>query len=66
MRPPLLRFRLPDQSPLLEVAHPNRLHTFLLGLGQGRQQQGRQDGNDGDDAEELDECEGVSTPCGHF
>jgi hypothetical protein len=46
---------------LLEVAGADRLHAFLLGLGQRRQQQGRQDGNDGDDNKELDEGECVST-----
>ena len=53
--------KLPDQPPLLEVAGADRLHAFLLGLGQRRQQQGRQDGNDGDDNKELDEGECVST-----
>ena len=49
--------KLPDQPPLLEVAGADRLHAFLLGLGQRRQQQGRQDGDDGDDNKELDEGE---------
>jgi len=58
--------KLPDQPPLLEVAGADRLHAFLLGLGQRRQQQGCQDGNDGDDNKELDERETVSTLYSHF
>ena len=44
---------LPDQPPLLEVVDTHRLHTLGLCLGQGRQQQGRQNGNDGNDDQQL-------------
>ena len=51
--------KLPDQPPLLQVADANRLHTLLLGRGQGGQQQRREDRDNGDDNEQLYECEGT-------
>ena len=53
---------LPDQPPLLEVVDTHRLQTFLLGLGQGRQQHGRQNGNDGDHHQQLDQRERPDRP----
>ena len=48
---------LPHKPPLLQVADANRLHTLLLGRGQGGQQQRREDRDNGDDNEQLYECE---------
>ena len=43
------------QCDLPEVGLAGGAGGLLLGLGQGRQQQGRQDGNDGDDHQQFDQ-----------
>ena len=45
------------QRDLPEVGLAGGAGGLLLGLGQGRQQHGCQDGNNGDDHQQLDQCE---------
>jgi len=49
--------RQPQLSIIVDAIGPGR---FILGLGQGGQQHGREDGDDGDDHQQFNEGKGAA------